>query len=61
VVGSPATARNIVVLFMGNYFTHAGTVMSCPAASSTEQFLTAFTGLLLPGSGLVHSCVVYKK
>jgi hypothetical protein len=60
VVGTPATALNIVVLFIGKYFTHAGTVISGPGASSTQQFLMTFTGRLLPGSGLVHSCVVYK-
>jgi hypothetical protein len=55
---TPATALNIVVFFVGNYFTHAGTVTTRPGASSAEQFLVTFAALLFPGSGLVRGCAI---
>jgi hypothetical protein len=58
---TPATALNIIVFFLGNYFTHAGTVLARPGASAMEQFIVVVMALAFPGSGLIRACTVLYR
>jgi len=47
----PAQWTNVVIFFLGNYATHAATVITVPGSSILSTFLRVSFALCFPGSG----------
>ena len=47
----PAQWKNVVIFFLGNYVTHAATVITAPGSSILLIFLKVAFALCFPGSG----------
>ncbi len=51
----PSTATSIITFVVGNYFVHAGTVLTRPGASNIEQIAVVIAALMVPASRLARA------
>jgi len=51
----PATWIDILVFYLGNYFAHAGTVITLPGQSVASSLASIIVALLFPGGGILRA------
>lgn len=49
-----STSADVLVFYLGNYFAHAGTILTKPGQSLLTTVLTIINGIVLPGAGMLR-------